>query len=269
MSTAALATRLSRLEALVEALTGTAPLPSACALLEAAGCPPDPWQQAVLQSQASRLLLVCSRQSGKTTVAAALALEAALHAPGSLTLILSPSLRQSQESFRRVLDLYRCLEAPMPTQAASALRLELANGARVVSLPGTESTVRGYAGVRLLVVDEAARVHDDLYYAIRPMLAVSGGRLLLLSTPWGKRGFFYEAYKAGDGWERVCIPATQCPRIAPQFLEEERRAMPRLWFESEYLCLFADTDSQVFGSSDVEACLVAPGSVVPWVLRED
>jgi terminase large subunit-like protein len=261
MSTAALATRLSRLEALLAALTDTAPLPSACALLEAAGCPPDPWQAAVLTSTAARLLLVCSRQSGKTTVAAALALSTALHAPGSLSLVLSPSLRQSQESFRRVLDLYRALETPMPTEAESALRLELANGSRIVSLPGTEATIRGYSNVRLLVVDEAARVHDDLYYAVRPMLAVSGGRLLALSTPFGKRGWFHQAYTAEEGWARVLVTAAQCPRISHAFLAEERRALPQLWYQSEYECQFVDTIDQVFPSVVVEMAVsreVAP-----------
>ena len=71
-------------------------------------------------------------------------------------------------------------------------RLEFANGSRVLSLPGTERTVRGFSEVSLLVIDEAARVDDGLYYAVRPMLAVSGGRLVALSTPYGKRGWFHD-----------------------------------------------------------------------------
>jgi hypothetical protein len=93
---------------------------------------------------------------------------------------------------------YRALEdKAAAVKDESALRLELRNGSRIVSLPGDETTVRGYSGVRLLVVDEAARVPDDLYFSIRPMLAVSGGRLVCLSTPFGKRGFFYEAWTEG------------------------------------------------------------------------
>lgn len=51
----------------------------------------------------------------------------------------------------------------MPTQTESALRLELQNGSRIISLPGKEQTVRGFSGVRLLAIDEAARVPDELY----------------------------------------------------------------------------------------------------------
>lgn len=63
---------------------------------------------------------------------------------------------------------------------------------------------------------------DALYYAIRPMLAVSGGRLMMLSTPHGRRGVFFEAWDHGTEWKRYRVPATECPRISPEFLEEER-----------------------------------------------
>ncbi len=166
-------------------------------LARRAGIEPDPWQADVLRSTAPRRLLNCSRQSGKSTVAAIRAVHAALYEPGSLVLLLSPALRQSQELFRKCLDVYRSLDHPEPPEAESALRLELANGSRVVALPGKEGTIRGYSGVGRLIVDVASRVPDDLYRSVRPMLAVSGGDLDAMSTPFGKRGFFYEAWADG------------------------------------------------------------------------
>jgi Terminase large subunit, T4likevirus-type, N-terminal len=229
--------------------------PDASTLMHRAGMTPDPWQDTLLRSTAPRIALLCSRQSGKSTTTAALALHTALAQPGSLVLLLSPSLRQSQELFRKVLDVYRPLEALMSTEQESALRMELTNGSRILSLPGGESTIRGYSGVRLLVIDEAARVPDDLYYAVRPMLAVSGGRLVALSTPWGKRGWFHHEYEEGEGWERIKITAEDCPRISKEFLEEERRSMPAMFFAAEYLCEFTDTEDSVFAYSDVQAAV--------------
>ena len=171
--------------------------------------------------------------------------------PGSLILLLSPSLRQSQELFKKVQDAYRALGNPTPLQAESALRYEMDNGSRIIALPGTEPTVRGYSGVDLLVIDEASRVQDELYYSVRPMLAVSGGRLIALSTPFGKRGFFYQAWTEGEDWERIKITAHECPRISRAFLDEEQRTLPPLWFASEYLCEFVDTVDQVFAYEDV------------------
>jgi hypothetical protein len=248
MTTAAVLSRLSRLEVLAQALAGAVQVPDAVQLMRQAGMEPDPWQAAVLQSSEPRILLNCCRQSGKSVVAAALALGTALADPGALVLVLSPSLRQSQESFRKVLDLYRTVQTTLPTRAESALRMELGNGSRIISLPGTEATVRGYSQVRLLVVDEASRVLDPLYYAVRPMLSVSQGRLIALSTPFGARGWWYQEWTEGAGWERVRITAEQCPRISPPFLEEERRTLPPLWFQSEYECRFVDTVDQVFST---------------------
>jgi hypothetical protein len=221
-------------------------------LAERAGIVPDPWQVDVLRSGASRQLLNASRQSGKSTISAVLAAHAAIYQPGSLTLLLSPTLRQSQELFKKTLAVYRAAGRPAPSEAESALRLELENGSRIVSLPGKEGTIRGYSGVRLLVIDEAARVPNDLYLAVRPMLAVSGGRLLALSTPFGTRGWWYEAWRSDEPWERYEIPATACPRIPAAFLDEERRTLGEWWFEQEYLCRFFDARSQAFRREDID-----------------
>jgi len=219
---------------------------------------PDPWQAEVLRSTAPRMLLNCSRQSGKSTTTGVLAVHTALYEPGALVLLLSPSLRQSQELFKKCLDTYRVAGRPVPADAESALRLELANGSRIVSLPGTEVSVRGFSKVRLLVIDEAARVEDSLYTSVRPMLAVGAGRLVAMSTPFGKRGFFHREWtEGGEGWQRVEVPASMCPRIPAAFLDEERRALGPWWFRQEYLCEFSDTTDSLFGSDEVRAAITS------------
>ncbi len=216
------------------------------------GLDPDPWQVDLLRSTSARILLNCSRQTGKSTITSLLAVHTAHFEADALILLLSPTLRQSQELFKKALNIHRSLDQPENTEAESALRLELKNGSRIISLPGKEHTVRGYSGVRLLAVDEAARVPDDLYFAVRPMLAVSGGRLLALSTPFGTRGWWYEAWKSDEPWERYEIPATECPRIPPEFLEEEKRTLGKWWFDQEYLCQFLDAQNQPFGREDID-----------------
>jgi len=224
-------------------------------LMTAAGLEPDPWQTGLLRSAASRMLLLCSRQAGKSTVAAALALQAALLRPRSPVLLLSPSQRQSGELFRKVLDLFAALGRPVGVTAESALRLELANGSRVLSLPGTEGTVRGFSGVATLIIDEAARVADALYCAVRPMLAVSQGRLVALSTPFGKRGWFHDEWHGRGAWKRVRVTADQCPRIPREFLAEERRALGERWYRQEYECSFEDAVGAVFAHADILGAL--------------
>ena len=222
-------------------------------LMQAAGLSPDPWQARVLRSTAKRQLLLTSRQSGKSTTAAVLALHQALYDPKSLGLILSPSLRQSQELFRKIQEVYRALPFPPETDIENTLRLELPNGSRIISLPGKEETVRGFSGVSLLLVDEAARVPDALYYSIRPMLAVSNGRLVCMTTPYGKRGFFFEEWEKGPNWERTKITAHDCPRISREFLDEERQSLGEHWFRQEYLCEFVETEDQLFGHDLIQS----------------
>lgn len=221
------------------------------AVMRCAGMAPDPWQESLLRSRADRMLLLCARQTGKSTVTGAIAYHEVSYNPGSLVLLLSPSLRQSQELFRKVADFRNRIGDAAPVKEESALRVEWRNGSRIVALPGTEETVRGFSGVRLLIVDEAARVPDPLYFAIRPMLAVSGGRLICLTTPFGKRGFFHEEWSGPNAWERVRITARECPRISPAFLEEERNSLGDWWYRQEYECDFADTSDQYFRTEHI------------------
>jgi hypothetical protein len=227
------------------------------AFAEALGLDPDPWQRDLLRSSSERIILNCSRQSGKSTMTAVITLHRALYHPGSLILCLAPALRQSQELFGKVLGFYRDLGRPVSPQAERKLSLELENGSRIVTLPGTEKTIRGFSGTALLVLDEAARVADELYFAVKPMLAVSGGALMMMSTPYGKRGVFFEEWTGAGGWERYEVPADKCPRITEEFLEEERASLPPWVYRQEYECSFEETEDQVFTTDLIDRAVTS------------
>jgi hypothetical protein len=231
------------------------------------GDDPDPWQRDVMVHEHPRLLINGSRQSGKSSVSAVLGLFEALYRPPALVLLVSASLRQAQELGKKVFDGYRMLRKPVSSEAENRLSLELANGSRIVCLPATEGTIRGMSGARLIVLDEASRVPDPLYHAVRPMLAVSGGRLMAISTPWGKRGWWFEAWEYGTEWHRVKVTAPECPRISAAFLEEERRSLPTWIFDQEYMCVFGDTLDSVFRHEDIQAML--SDDVVPLFATGD
>jgi hypothetical protein len=224
------------------------------AFAEKLGIVPDGWQEDFLRSSADRVLLNCSRQSGKSTMSAVIALHRAVYHPGSLVLCLAPALRQSQELFGKIAGFYRDLGRPVPPQGERKLSLELENGSRIITLPGSEKTIRGFSGASVLLVDEASRVDDELYFAIRPMLAVSGGALIMLSTPYGQRGIFYEEWTHGDSreWQRFRVSADRVPRISPEFLSEERRALGSRWFEQEYMCVFGELEGAVFSREAID-----------------
>jgi hypothetical protein len=237
-------------------------------MAERAGIVPDSWQCDLLRSGAKQLILNCSRQSGKSTITSILALHQAIFNPDSLILLLSPSLRQSQELFRKLQDFYNALESSSSPTAIeeSSLRLELSNGSRIIALPGKEATIRGFSGVALLIIDEASRVEDSLYQSVRPMLAVSKGRIILLSTPFGKRGFFHSEWTNGEGWQRTKITADLCPRINKEWLESERQMIGDWWYRQEYLCEFIETTDSVFNFNDIEKAISS--DVEPLIFEE-
>jgi len=191
----------------------------------------------------------------------------ALYESNSLILLLSPSERQSQELFRKCLEIYAATGREIDADTENKLSLELDNGSRVHALPGKEGTIRGFSGVTLLIIDEASRVPDALYASVRPMLAVSGGRLIVLSTPFGKRGWFYEAckkQKSLEMWDYYEVPASECPRITPEFLAQEEEAYGWYWIQQEFFCQFHDTVESAFRAEDIES-LIKP-EVEQWSL---
>jgi hypothetical protein len=109
----------------------------------------------------------------------------------------------------------------------------------------------------LLIVDEAARVSDEQYYAAGPMLAVRNGALWLLSTPFGERGFFWKEWAhGGEEWVRMSVRADECARIPEAFLARERRRMGSEWFRQEYECEFVAVEGRAFPQEWLDAMVV-------------
>lgn len=227
-------------------------------IMRRAGLVPDPWQRDLLFDETDWWLLLLTRQGGKTAAISALALHTAITKPKSLTLVITPSERQSKEVLRRVADFYYALHgATIREDQISSLKIELGNGSRIIALPGSnDKTVRVYSAVDLLLIDEAARVPEELFLSVMPMLATSGGRAILASTPWFERGYFYNEWRhGGDSWRRVTVTADDCPRIDRKFLAREKRSKPASWFRQEYYCEWGSTASALFDHDMVDAML--------------
>jgi len=212
------------------------------------GIEPDDWQKKLLRDAPSKVLLLCSRQAGKSTVSAVLALYYAVFYPDSLILIISRSFRQSEELFRKVKGgiSYVTNNGLVGMEHETQRSLNLSNGSRILSLPGRQETVRAYSKVSYLIIDEASQVPDDLYSAVRPMLAVSKGNIIAMTTPYGKRGWFYNSWKGTSDWYRVKITAYQCPRISDEFIRNEVEEVGDWWVKQEYFCEFVDAENQLF-----------------------
>jgi hypothetical protein len=221
-----------------------------------AGFDPEPWQERVLYSESPRILLNCSRQSGKSSTVGVLACHTALYVPYSTTLIVSYALRQSVELFRKVSSRGAMVKFA-PTMVVGATSFEFKNGSRVIALPGTEASIRSFSNVHTLLFDEASHIPNETYEAARPVVAATGGgRIIALSTPYGTRGWWWEAWRdtspEAEEWERYEVTAAECPHIQPKFLANEKRRMGAWWFDQEYRCIFRDAQDSVFRQEDID-----------------
>jgi hypothetical protein len=225
-------------------------------LMRDAGFEPDPWQRRVLLSESRRMMICASRQSGKSTVVACLALHKYLFTQKSLVLLTSPVERQSQELYIKIMEIYEKLDRPVPPlKEPTSEGLVLENGSRIVVLPGhNPDNLRSYSSVSMAVIDEAARVKAEMFTAISPMMAISRGRFLLLTTPKGRRGVFYDLWTSSDSsWERIQARASECPRYDPEFLESERRLFGEAHYLQEYESEFITDEDQVFSAESIDA----------------
>ncbi len=226
-------------------------------LMADAGFQPDPWQAALLRSTDPRVLMLCSRQVGKSQSVSILALKTALTQPGSTTVIVAPVEEQANELLRKVTAAYIAIGAPVGIVRDAVTRLELGNGSRVLALPGKESRMRSYTA-SLLVIDEAARVPDDVVNAASPTMAVSKGRFVALSTAFSKSGWFYNQWvDKQNECLRLSITAQDCTRIPPEFLASERRKLGQRWYSMEYMNVFGDDVAAVFSTEDIRAAVTA------------
>ena len=127
----------------------------------------DPWQRDFLASDRKRILVNCYRQSGKSTFAAIKAVHKAVYKPHALVLVLSPSMRQSAEVLEKCTTVYHGIGKPVVAEAENMHSLVLENRSRIIGLPGSAATVRGFSGVDLIIVDESAYTKDEVRLSAR------------------------------------------------------------------------------------------------------
>jgi hypothetical protein len=232
-------------------------------LMRAAGLDPDPWQAEFVRAEDDRILLMAARQLGKSSSVAALALHTALFRPPADVLLVSPAERQSNELLLKAATFYERLGRPLGTLADSTTQLALPNRSRIMSLPGNEKTIRSFSAPRLVVIDEASRIEDAVIGAVSPMMATGKGRLVMISTPFGQRGTFYNAWEGRLGpWRRFKVVASECPRIAAEFLAGERVRLGPMWYSQEYECVFNQALNQVFSTESVLAAFGGAGAAL-------
>ena len=233
----------------------------------------DKWQVEVLDHEGN-ICIRSGRQVGKSEVIGAKGFKFADENPGTTTLIIAASQRQSSLIFEKVKanvdraceerkeDLYK--EKPTLT------RIILTNGSKIYALPAgrTGHFIRGFA-IDLLIADEAAFIPETVWNAVIPMIAVSKkargmGYIILLSTPFGKGGYFYNCFTDKD-FKSFHISSEDCKRIPKDFLKKERERMTKEEYAQEYKGEFVDDWHQFFPTALIKDRM----TFIEWRKKED
>jgi hypothetical protein len=223
----------------------------------------DPWQQIVLCSEHPALLLLTSRQVGKSHV---VSLRAAYRAAylGRRVGVLSPTLRQSSIVYRRAL-AWLLADGQAEIVRRTLTELDLASGGSIVAFPGDrpDLAIRGDT-LDDLIVDEASRIKDELIAAATPTVATKpGANITYLSSPAGQRGAFWRAWTDEDWWHKVTVAADQCSRIDPAFLAREKLRLGEQIFSQEYACRFVTAPGGIFDPGALDDIFGAPPRPAP------
>ena len=242
---------------------------------------PDKWQEQVLNHDGN-IVLRTGRQVGKSETIGKKCAKLAVKHQDITILMIAAAQRQSSEIFQKTLrNLARIHDAmleavggftPDPLKSPrqndderkifeanfglfkgniTKTECNLFNGVRILSLPTgkTGAFVRCYT-VDILIADEAAFIAEAVWVAIRPMLATSLkmrglGFEILLSTPFGKGGYYYDASHSKD-FLKIHVSSEDCPRISRDFLQKEKKRLTRMEYAQEYLGEFVSEFNQFF-----------------------
>lgn len=259
----------------------------------------DGWQKAVLDYKGNTTIRA-GRQVGKSTVISEKVKRFAKEHKNVVILCIAPAQRQSSYLFEKIRGLFdsedelridkkvkqfRLVKKVQPTlnelkklqEEASIYdglptqtRIVLKNGSKIYSLPAgrTGIFIKGLT-IDLLVADEAAYIPEIVWNAVLPMVAVSKklrgfGWILLLSTPFGKGGYFYHSHHDSD-FKQFHISSEACPRISKKFLAKERERMSKEEYAQEYLGEFIDDYRQFFPTKLIKKCM----TFIDWSFEKD
>ena len=236
---------------------GLRPSELMCRLRGARGEPmeAEAWQRRYMDCTEPAILVLAARQVGKTTCTSVLALHVGLFEPGSLVLIVSPTDRQSNIVLDRIKGFYRQLGGRLgAAERETQHRLRFENGSEIVSLPGTPDQIRGFADVRLLIIDEGARTDDALYGACLPMVG-EDGQVVALTTPAGRGGWFYRAWMSEEGWARIEVTAEESARLSEARLRARRAQLTPAEYATEYMLSFGGGEDALYPPELVDGAM--------------
>lgn len=211
----------------------------------------DEWQKKYIETEGNCALLT-GRQVGKSTAMSIKAGKLAVTNSNFPILIIAFTEKQAFDIFWKTLNY---LEAQYPHMIKKGKdkptmhEINLKNGS-TIECYATGKYGEGIRGktCKKIFVDEARNIAREVFVAISPMVAVTGGSMDISSTPAGKEGFFWDIFdpKKNLGFTKFYVSGEDCPRYTKDFLDGQKKVMSTLEYAQEYLAIFLDDLKRLF-----------------------
>ncbi len=232
------------------------------------GIEPTYYQKEFMDHPAERKAFVAGRQVGKSRVASWMALHFAVTHPNTTTLVTADALRQSSELFQTIQG--EIGESEMSDEMWGIERqtqtiMEFDNGSRIMCVPTGRSgnKIRGFTA-DMVIVDEAAFIEDHIFEdVLEPMMFVSDGKMVLISTPFGKSGYFYQkatdpnwysTYEERDG-EMRGISSYDNPHASEEKIDDFMSGKTQVTIDQEVYGRFTEDANSFFSQDLVKSCV--------------
>ncbi len=208
----------------------------------------DPWQREVMTCRGN-MVLRSGRQVGKSFVIGIKAAQYALENPRKLIMVISKTERQAGLLFAKILQNLHQIDRTQvlggknrPTKHL----INLKNGSVIHCLPAGDTGfgIMGFT-IDLLIADEAAFIPEEVWNSIIPALAITRGNIWLLSTPFIKKGYYYDCF-SDPSFTAFHTSSEDCPRRDDVFLERQKEKLTTAQYAQMYLGNFVDEIRQFF-----------------------
>ena len=204
-------------------------------------------------------VVVKSRQLGLSTLSAAYAVWMALFRKDKTILVIATKLAVAQNFIKKVKVALHAIPRWMwitEITAKNTQAVEFSNGSVIKAVPTSEDAGRSEA-LSLLIVDEAAfiRNFDELWKGLYPTLS-TGGRAIVVSTPNGTGGQYYDIYHGAianeNEFNAVKLPWDVHPERNNAWFENESRNLNKQQIAQELLCDFQASGETFLATEDIE-----------------
>lgn len=223
----------------------------------------------------SEAVVIAGRQSGKDRIASVVqgyeAITATADEDGG-TLYALTICQDARSSLRTQLAYAKAPFRRVPMLQALVLAnksdaLELSTGVTLASYPCRPQAVRGLRA-RVVICSELAFFRStegfptdvEMLRAVRPTLATTGGRLIVLSSPYGQDGALYELHRRHFGRDDSLTLVWQAtapemnPTLPGDYLQRMEQDDPEA-YRSEVLGEFRAGVSTLFDPASLLACV--------------